>query len=125
MADPWDTEEHGDDPPGMIPFGNLETALHREAEAVAERFPETDFAVVDTAVREVFAELRAEAAVETHILALTRHRAVDRLEEQGHTSRPAIVHARRTHEAGSRSQLCRAPSLKYPTISFRSGRNSA
>ncbi len=89
MADPWDTEEHGDDPPGMIPFGNLETALHREAEAVAERFPETDFAVVDTAVREVFAELRAEAAVETHILALTRHRAVDRLEEQGHTFRPA------------------------------------
>jgi hypothetical protein len=89
MAHPRGTEQHGDDRPGMIPFGDLETALRREADAVAERFPDTDFAVVDTAVREVFAELRAEAAVETHILALTRNRAFDRLEEQGHTFRAA------------------------------------
>lgn len=72
----------------MQVLGDAETALRREAEAVAERFPDVDPAAVDACVREVYAELKAEASVETHLLALTRSRAVERLERQGNEFRP-------------------------------------
>jgi hypothetical protein len=72
----------------MLPFSNTETAIRREVEIIAERFPQTDTAVVEAAVREVYAELSAKADVETHLLALTRHRVYDRLEEQGHPFSP-------------------------------------
>jgi hypothetical protein len=73
----------------MAPLESVETAIAREAQAIAQRFPDTDIAVVEQAVRDVFAELRAEAEVETHLLALTRHRVYDRLQEQGHAFQPA------------------------------------
>jgi hypothetical protein len=83
------TVEQGQDRPGMMPYGNTETAIRREVDVIAERFPDTDVAVIDAAVREVFAELRDKAEVETHVLALTRHRVYHRLEAQGHSFQPA------------------------------------
>lgn len=67
---------------------DVDTAIRREVEIIAERFPDTDVAVVDAAVREVYEGLRADADVETHLLALTRHRVYDRLQEQGHAFHP-------------------------------------
>ena len=84
-----DTAEQGEDRPGMMPYGNTETAIRREVDVIAERFPDTDIAVVEATVREVFAELHDKAEVETHVLALTRHRVYDRLEAQGHAFQPA------------------------------------
>lgn len=75
----------------MSPLANPEIALRHEVEAVAERFPDTDVAVVEAAIHEVYAELRTEAEVETHLIALTRHRVYDRLQEQGHEFRPLVA----------------------------------
>jgi len=72
----------------MIPFGDFDTALRHEVQAVAERFPDTDAATVDAAVRQVFADLRANAEVDTHLLGLTRHRAIEGLKAQGHPFHP-------------------------------------
>jgi hypothetical protein len=74
---------------GMITFGDLETALRREIEVVGARFPNTDPGVVDRVVREVFAELRDDANVEAHLLAVTRNEAITRLEAQGQRFEPA------------------------------------
>ncbi|GAA0906918.1 hypothetical protein GCM10009557_81900 [Virgisporangium ochraceum] len=74
---------------GMIAFGDLELGIRREVEVVRERFPDTDPAIVDGTVRELFAELRTDATVEAHLLAVTRNEAIRRLEEAGHTFRPA------------------------------------
>ncbi|NLU79668.1 hypothetical protein HCA58_15000 [Micromonospora sp. HNM0581] len=65
-----------------------ERAIKREIEVIAERFPRTDVSVVAAAVRETVAELRAEAQVETHVMALARHRVYDRLCAQGHEFEP-------------------------------------
>jgi hypothetical protein len=74
---------------GMIAFGDPEVALRREVEVVAERFPNTDPAVVDALVREVFAEFQSDATVEAHLLAVTRNEAIRRLEAQGEPFAPA------------------------------------
>jgi hypothetical protein len=93
MTDVQGSETPGQERPGMIPFGDTETALRREVAIVAERFPDTDIAVVDAAVREAFAELSANAEVDVHLLALTRHRSLGRLEEQGHAFHPSSAEA--------------------------------
>ena len=87
---------------GMITFGDLETALRREVEIVAERFPSTDVAVVERTVRDVFVELRDDANVEAHLLAVTRNEAISRLEAQGEPFEPAALTADPDAEAQSR-----------------------
>ncbi|MCW6005760.1 hypothetical protein K1W54_14405 [Micromonospora sp. CPCC 205371] len=87
-------------PQQMAPFQNTETAIRHEVEAVAQRFPDTDIARIDEAVREVFGALKADAEVETHLLALTRHRVYDRLQEQGHVFRPGIVDGTESEAGG-------------------------
>ncbi|MEJ3742600.1 hypothetical protein WEI85_04795 [Actinomycetes bacterium KLBMP 9797] len=84
----------------MTPFQNTDNAIRNEVETIAQRFPDTDVAVVDAAVREVFGELRAEAEVETHLLALTRHRVYDRLQAQGHAFQPPIADATEADAVG-------------------------
>ncbi|GAA0920250.1 hypothetical protein [Virgisporangium aurantiacum] len=74
---------------GMIAFGDLELGIRREVEVVAERFPNTDPAVVDRVVRETLADLRGDATVEAHLLAVTRNEAIHRLEAHGHTFQAA------------------------------------
>jgi hypothetical protein len=88
MTDSRTTEERSHDQPGMIPFVDPEKAISREVEIVAERFPDTDFAMVDATVREILEQLRADAEVEMHVLSLTRNQAIERLREQGHAFRP-------------------------------------
>jgi hypothetical protein len=75
--------------PGMIAFGDLGLGIRREGEIVAERFPDTDPAVVDRVVREVLADLQGDATVEAHLLAVTRNEAIRRLEAQGQTFQAA------------------------------------
>ena len=75
----------------MVPYQDVETALRHEVDVIAQRFPDTDRSVVEETVHEVFAELRADAEVETHVLALTRPRVYDRLEERGHPFDPPAV----------------------------------
>jgi hypothetical protein len=87
------TDESGTERSGMIAFGDLELGLRREVEVVQERFPDTDPAVVDRTVREVFADLQGDATVEAHLLAVTRNQAVSRLEAAGQTFRPADLPA--------------------------------
>jgi hypothetical protein len=91
MTDQRSAEQTGAQRPGMVPYGDVETAMKREAEIIAQRFPDTDPAVVDATVREVVAELRAEAEIEVHVLALARHRVYDRLRERGHAFLPPIA----------------------------------
>jgi hypothetical protein len=80
-----------DERSGMIAFGDLDLGIRREVEVVRERFPDTDPAVVDRTVREVFEELRGDATVEAHLLAVTRNEAINRLEAAGQTFRPADI----------------------------------
>jgi hypothetical protein len=84
-------EQTGAERAGMIAFGDLETALQRETEVVAERFPNTDPGDVDRLVRDVFAELRDDSTVEAHLLAVTRNAAIRRLEAQGEQFEPATL----------------------------------
>jgi hypothetical protein len=84
----------------MTPFQNTDTAIRHEVETIAQRFPDTDVAVVEAAVREVFGELRADAEVETHLLALTRHRVYDRLQAQGHAFQPPIADTTESKSVG-------------------------
>lgn len=88
MTDPHDAFH---DRPGMAAFEDVETAIGHEVDIVAERFPDTDRSTVEAAVRQTHAELSTDAEVETHLLALTRHRVYDRLEQQGHAFRPAMA----------------------------------
>ena len=76
---------------GMIAFGDLELGIRREVEVVQERFPDTDPAIVDRTVRELFDELRNDATVEAHLLAVTRNEAIRRLEEAGHSFQAADI----------------------------------
>jgi hypothetical protein len=91
MTDPHGTDDAFHDRPGMVAFEDVDTAIRHEVEVIAQRFPDTDVATIETAVREVYAELSADAEVETHVLALTRHRVYDRLEQQGHAFQPPIA----------------------------------
>jgi hypothetical protein len=93
VSDRTGAEEVGGDRAGMITFGDLESALQREVEIVAERFPSTDATVVEQTVRDVFAELRNDANVEAHLLAVTRNEAISRLEAQGQSFEPATLTA--------------------------------
>ncbi len=68
---------------GVSHLGDIETALRREVEVIAERFPDADHDEVDRCVRETFDQLLHEAEVETHVLAVTRARCSDLLQERG------------------------------------------
>jgi len=96
---PHGTDDNGQKRPGMVPYQDVETALRHEVDVIAQRFPDTDRSVVEETVHEVFAELRADAEVETHVLALTRPRVYDRLEERGHPFDPPAVPASDTETA--------------------------
>jgi hypothetical protein len=68
---------------GMTPLDDPEKAIEREVEVVAQHFPDADPTVVAGTVHEVVDDLRADAEIETHVPALTRHWAYDRLRAKG------------------------------------------
>jgi hypothetical protein len=73
------------EPTGMGGLVDVETALRREVDILAERFPETPRTDVDQCVRETYAELERQAHVEAHLLAVTRAQVTEKLRARGET----------------------------------------
>jgi hypothetical protein len=69
---------------GVAHLGDIETALRREVDIVAERFPEAPATEVEQLVRETYQALLNQAEVEAHVLSLTRSKVVDELMQRGY-----------------------------------------
>ena len=67
---------------------NVDAELEREADVVAERFPDVPRAVIDEAVREVYQEPAATATVRAHLFTITGSVVMNRLRAQGFIYRP-------------------------------------
>jgi hypothetical protein len=66
---------------------DTETALRREADVLAQRFPDTDRAELQRCVYDTYAELESTAEVKTHLLALTRAQVTEKMRERGEPMR--------------------------------------
>ena len=67
---------------------NVDAELVREADLVAERFPDAPRATIDEAIREAYRELAATATVRSHLFTITGSVVMNRLRAQGLTYRP-------------------------------------
>jgi Protein-tyrosine-phosphatase-like, N-terminal domain len=67
---------------------SLDAELEREADAVAERFPEVPRATIDAAVHETYRGLAATATVRAHLFTITGSVVMNRLRAQGFAYRP-------------------------------------
>jgi hypothetical protein len=77
------------EPIGSGGLVDVETALRRETDILAQRFPTVDRADLDRTVRATYDELKSNAEVESHLLAVTRAQVTEKLREQG-----AEIHVR-------------------------------
>jgi Protein-tyrosine-phosphatase-like, N-terminal domain len=77
------------EPIGIGGVVDTETALHREVEVLAQRFPGVDRRELDRRVRDTFAQLKRTAQVEAHLLAVTRAQVTEQLRREG-----AEIHVR-------------------------------
>ncbi len=77
------------EPIGSGGLVDVETALRREVDILAQRFPTVDRADLDHTVRATYDELKHDAEVESHLLAVTRAQVTEKLREQG-----AEIHVR-------------------------------
>jgi hypothetical protein len=64
---------------------NPEIALHREAENLAQRFPGVDHEEIEDRVRSTYQQLKDEASVDTHLVAMTEGRVTEQLRQRGET----------------------------------------
>jgi hypothetical protein len=71
-------------PIGAHGLVDIETALQREVEVLTLRFPQVDRAEIDRCVRDTYDELRRGAEVKAHLLAVTRAKVTDQLQERGY-----------------------------------------
>ena len=69
-------------------ISSVDVELEREADVVAEHFPEAPRPFIDDEVRDVYHGLAATATVRAHLLAITRSVVMNRLRTQGFTYRP-------------------------------------
>jgi hypothetical protein len=67
---------------------SIDAELDREADVVAERFPDVPRATIDEAVHAVYGELAATATVRVHLFTITGAVVMNRLRTQGFTYRP-------------------------------------
>ena len=72
------------EPIGSHGLVDTETALRREVEVLTMRFPQVDRAEIDRCVRDTYEELKRGAEVEAHLLAVTRAKVTDKLQERGY-----------------------------------------
>jgi hypothetical protein len=72
------------EPIGTGGLVDTEAALRREVEVLALRFPQADRAEIDRCVRDTYEELRRDAEIEAHLLAVTRARVTAKLQERGY-----------------------------------------
>jgi hypothetical protein len=60
-----------------------ETALRREVDVLAQRFPRLSREELDREVRKTYAELESDATVHAHLLAVTRSKVTEDLRQRG------------------------------------------
>jgi hypothetical protein len=72
-----------------------ETALRREVDVLAQRFPQLPHAELEREVRKAYAELESDATVRAHLLALTRSKVTEDLRQRGEQ-----IHVRSDSQAG-------------------------
>jgi len=63
---------------------NTGTALQREVDALAPRFPQVARSELERYVLETYEELRSGAEVEAHLIAVTRAQVTEKLRERGY-----------------------------------------
>jgi hypothetical protein len=62
-----------------------ETALRREVDALAQRFPDVDRAELDERVHATYERLKHDAKVDSHLVAMTEGQVTEELRERGET----------------------------------------
>jgi hypothetical protein len=67
------------EPVGTDGLVETETALQREVEVLAQRFPEVDHAELERCVRQTYEELERGAHIQAHLFALTRAQVTEKL----------------------------------------------
>lgn len=75
---------------------DIDAELEREADLVADRFPDVPRETIVQAIREVYRELAANATVRTHLFTITASVVMNRLRAQGATFRPPAARTSRT-----------------------------
>src|SRR5262245_6923765 len=67
------------EPAGSGGLVDAETAIRREVEVLAQRFPDVDRAELDHEVRATYEDLKRDAEIEAHLFALTRAQVTEKL----------------------------------------------
>jgi hypothetical protein len=70
-------------------IANPDVALRREAETLAQRFPEVDPGEIEDRVRSTYQRLKDDARVDSHLVAMTEGQVTEDLRRQGE-----VVHVR-------------------------------
>jgi thymidylate kinase len=73
------------EPAGADGVVDPETALRREVDTLAQRFPDVDRAELEERVRATYDRLAEEATVEGHLVAMTEQQVTNDLRERGET----------------------------------------
>ncbi|MEV0718079.1 three-helix bundle dimerization domain-containing protein [Asanoa sp. NPDC050611] len=73
------------EPAGTDGIVDPETALRREVDTLAVRFPDVDRAEIEERVRATHERLKEEATVDSHLLAMTEGQVTDELRGRGET----------------------------------------
>jgi hypothetical protein len=60
------------------------TALRREVEVLTQRFPQVDRDELDRCVHETYDELKHDAEVQSHLVAVTRAQVTEKLRTRGY-----------------------------------------
>ena len=71
------------EPTGTGGVVDPETALRREVETLAQRFPDVDRADLEEQVRATYERLKKGATVDSHLVAMTEGLVTEELRERG------------------------------------------
>ncbi len=64
-------------------IADTETALQREIDLLAQRFPHLERSDLEQRVRDTYDQLKRDATVEAHLIAVTRARVTQALRDEG------------------------------------------
>jgi hypothetical protein len=71
------------EPIGTGGLVDSETALERETDVLTQRFPQVPRDELGRYVRDTYAELKRDAHIESHLLAVTRAQVTEKLRARG------------------------------------------
>ena len=69
----------------MDGIADPEVALSREADTLSQRFPDVDHAEIEERVHAAYDELKQQATVEAHLVAMTEGKVTEELRQEGET----------------------------------------